>query len=173
MAHMQRYELAVMQLLLPLDKVRRLAYRVLYRVGRVLGGRREQTETENIDEIQSVHASAVYRFDLAADNLAGGAHDILIHAYRTREVVRRTCGDDTNRNIQPAFLHRVDRIVQRSVAAAHDDQIECRGIRIVERIPAELDEFRLRSIAAVDEYILDGIEPLGNLGVSRPNVVED
>lgn len=155
------------QLLLSLDKVRRLAYLVFYRVGRVLGGRREQTETENIDKIHPVHASAVYRFDLAADNLAGGAHDILLHAYRTREIIRRTCGNDTNRNIQPAFLHRIDRIVQRSVAAAHDNQIECRGIRIVERIPAELDKFRLRSIASVDEDILDGVEPLGNPGVSR------
>lgn len=168
--HFERHGVHCAQLLDALDQIGQLADLVLALVGRALRGGREDAEAENIDEIESVDASAVHAVHRAGGDLPRRFERMARHAQRTREVVGRTGGNHSERDVQPFVFHGVDHVVNRAVAAGHDHQVDL--LAAVEGIGAEVDQLRFDIVAVSPEYRADGFGAAFDFAFPGLGVVE-
>ena len=168
--NLQRNAVYRAELLHALDQVGQLADLVLAFVRRALGRGGEDAETEDIDEIVVVHASAIDPLFRAAEELRRRLDRVFLHAERSGEVVGRTCRDDAQQQVEVLLLHPIDHVIDRAVAARHDHQID-RFVSI-ERVAAEIDRAVYDRVAGLPEHFADGLGIFFDFSFSRLGVIE-
>ena len=168
--NLQRHGVYRAELLDSFDDIGQFTDPVFAFVGRMLGRGGEDAERKDIDEIEPVHPAYVDPVHGPRSDLPRRFERFTRHADRAGEIVGRTGGNHSERDVQPLVFHGVDHVVDRAVAACDDQQPE--RLVSVERIDREIDRLRRDFVSVSLENRTDAPDIAGDLSFARPGIVE-
>ena len=166
----------VRQFAQPAEIVGQFPERVFQDRRRFLRNVGKQPTTKHVDEVFVVGAPQIHGSDLPVQDPATGFRQIGRHSEHMGEIVGRPGRKHRHRNVEPAPLHHVHHVIDRSVAAG-DQRVVVALIDPVEHVGLlgipETKPVRHDRITVPLVNLDDVVEPLRNHGFSGLGIINE
>ena len=160
----------------PAEIVSQFPERVFQDRRRFLRNVGKQPATKHVDEVFVVGAPQIHGSDLPVQDPATGFRQIGRHSEHMGEIIGRPGPKHRHRNVEPAPLHHVHHVIDRSVAAG-DQRVVVALIDPVEHVGLlgipEAKPIRHDRITVPLVNLDDVVEPLRNHGFSGLGIINE